>query len=448
MSKPNNEHDRLDRLTEAFANLPVPEGPDVEVTQRLLETLARTGDEPVTIPRVPFWRSKTMRKFTSAAAVLLVVLGFAIYSRSPIAGGPGVVFAAMIEQIKEIRTATFTTHVRMKGSPGATVRSSLLEPGWSRTEVMVDGKVVAVHIMNLREGVMLALMPEQKVATQLYLSNIPKSQRQESIVESFKKLPEDAAEFVGEEVIEGTTTLKYEVDQQDLSYYTVWLDPETKMPVKILMTDHADPAKSNTHLAMGDFDWGAEVDELLFTLDIPEGYELIEQSLDPDRSPEEDFAAMMRIYVRLNDDAFPDEWNLLTIVSMGNLLKKSEGTYEEKKQYAMKKIVRALEKPELFDSAKMSKKEQMELGLQFQQAIVSGAAFFETLTETHYCRYQGKGVKLGEADKIVFWWYPKKEKADDKIIEGADLETANVMYGDLRIETMPVAELPKPEEKK
>ncbi len=440
MNKPNNEHDRLDQLTEAFANLPVPEGPDVEVKQRLLETLARTGDEAVTIPIVPFWSSETMRKYASAAAVLLIVLGFAVYLQPPIGGGPGAAFAAMIDQIKEIRTATFSTQVRMEGSPEATGRASLLEPGWTRMEMMMDGKVKMVQVFNLREGAILSLMPEEKKAILIDISGMPEKQRQESVIESFKKLPEDAAEFVGEEEIEGSTTLKYEVDQQGLSYYTVWLDAQTKMPVKILITDHADPAKSKMHVTMTDFDWGAEVDESLFTLDIPEGYELMEQSLDLGGSTEEDFVAELRIYVRLNDDDFPDEWNLLTIATMGELLKKPEGTDEEKKLYAMKKIANALGKPELADT--MS---QMELGMQLQQPLARGAAFFATLTEGHHCHYQGKGVKLGEADKIVFWWYPKKEKAGDKALEGADLETAKVLYGDLRIETMPVAELPKKE---
>jgi len=146
---------------------------------------------------------------------------------------------------------------------------------------------------------------------------------------------------------------------------------------------------------------------------------------------------MLRIYVRLNDNAFPDEWNVFTMASIGKLMKKSEGTDEEKKQYAMKKLARALDKPELADT--MS---QMELGMQLQQPLARGAAFFATLIESHHCHYQGKGVKLGEADKIVFWWYLKKEKAE----EGADLDTARVLYGDLRIEMMPVEELPERDE--
>jgi len=441
MSKPDDQREPLEQLTEAFANLPVPEEPDVEVKQRLLKRLVRASNEPVTIPFIPFWRRETMRKFAGAAAVLLVLFGFAVYVQPPISGGPGAAFAAMLKQIKEVRSATFTTQIRMDGMPKAPgeIRVSLLEPSWMRQEIMKEEKVTAIQIMNLSEGVMLSLMPEQKRAIQLDLSNMPESQRQESIIESFGKLPEDAAEFVGEEEVEGITAHKYKCNQQNISYYTVWLDPQKKMPVKILMTDHADPAQSKMHITMRNFDWDAEVDESLFTLDIPEGYDLMEQSLDLGDSSEEDFVGMMRIYARLNDDAFPEEWNLLTITSMGKLMIKSEGTEEEKRHYAMQKLARALDKPELAE-ADMSKEKQMELGMQLQQPLVSGAIYFASLSETHHWHYQGKDVKLGEADKIVAWWYPKKEKSD----EGADPETARVLYGDLRIEAMPVDELPEP----
>jgi len=71
--------------------------------------------------------------------------------------------------------------------------------------------------------------------------------------------------------------------------------------------------------------------------------------------------------------------------------------------------------------------------------MMRGMSYYQQKSVTHHWHYQGKGVKLGEADKIVAWWYPQAEKAE----EGTDLETAHVLYGDLRIETMPVAELPK-----
>ncbi len=436
MNKLNNERAPLEELVEAFVNLPIPEGPEVEVKQRLLETLTHADDIAETIRPVSFWRGKTMRKIIGSAAMVLVFVSVVSYFQPPPTGGPGAAFAAMLREIKEIRTATFIVKARIDDGPEVTGRSSLLEPSWVRQEMMMDGKVKAVQVFNLRDGSLLSLMPEQKKAILLDISGIPEKQRQESIVESFKKMTEDAAEFVGEEEMEGTTTLKYNVDQQGLSFYAVWLDLETKMPVKILITDHADPAKSKMHITMTDFDWGAKVDESLFTLEVPEGYELLEQSLDLGGSSEKDFAAMLRIYVRLNDNAFPDEWNVLTVASIGRLMKKSEGTDEEKKQYAMKKLAQALGKPELADT--MS---QMELGMQLQQPFGRGAAFFAALTETHHCHYQGKGVKLGEADKIVFWWYPREDQAD----EGADLEMAHVLYGDLRIETMPVEELPRPE---
>ena len=56
--------------------------------------------------------------------------------------------------------------------------------------------------------------------------------------------------------------------------------------------------------------------------------------------------------------------------------------------------------------------------------------------------YQGKGVKLGEADKIVAWWYPNEEKAE----ADADLDIFLVVSAATQIYTMPVDELPQGDE--
>ena len=46
--------------------------------------------------------------------------------------------------------------------------------------------------------------------------------------------------------------------------------------------------------------------------------------------------------------------------------------------------------------------------------------------------YRGKGVKLGEADKAIFWYRPKGSK------------TYRVIYGDLRVEDVAPENLPEP----
>ena len=439
MSKPNNEHDRLDQLTEAFANLPVPEGPDVEVTQRLLETLARTGEEPVTIPRVPFGRSKTMRKFASAAAVLLVVLGFATYSQSPIGGGPSVVFAAMIEQIKEIRTASYVMEMEIEGLPKQRSQVMQLEPGWARQESK-SGDLHFVTIFNFQESKMLNLLQKEKQAHLVEFTALTESQKQKNMIEEFRKMKHDEAKFLGRESVDAISALKYRYDGP-MEHYTIWLNPADNLPVRVVTTDVEDEDAVRTRITMKEFAWNPELDESLFSLDIPEDYELVQQTTEAGERATDDFVKMLRFIVRLNDDQFPDGLNLLAwIPLLKDSLTKPDGTKEEKMAHKQEKLAHALERPEIIG---MTEGQQMQVGMELAKYFGGGAMYLESTKQTHHWHYQGKGIKLGEADKIVAWWYPKKEKAGDKTIEGADLETAKVLYGDLRIETMPVAELPK-----
>ena len=435
MSKPNDGQDRLDRLTEAFANLPVPEGPDVEVTQRLMETLAGTSDEAVTIPIVSFWRRNAMRKLASAAAVLLVVLSAFFFLLPSASLGPGAVFAAMLEEVKEIRSATYETRFKMQGQPEFVTQTSLLEPGWLRQVSNIADKEFQ-QVVDAKQGKSISLFPGEKEAIVMELTG-QRKQEQQSIIQQFRLMSEESATFLGEEDIEGVSTLKYLCDQAGLQL-TVWTDPNSRMPIKVVMMDTADASKAKLHVTFTNFVWNAELDESLFTLEIPDGYTIQKQAFDVSKSTEEDLAGLYRIYARLNGDTFPDEiLNIPRLVSFGTLLEKSDGTPEEKKQYKIEKLSYALDAPDL------GKLNDQERSMKLMQPMMRGMSYYQEKYLTHHWHYQGKGIKLGEADKIVAWWYPKKEKAGDKTIEGADLKTAQVLYGDLRIETMPVAELPK-----
>jgi len=435
MSKPDEQRDPLEQLTEAFVNLPVPEGPDVEVKQRLLERLARASDEPVTIPFVPFWRRETMRKFAGVAAILLVLLGFAAYLRSPIAGGPGVVFAAMVEQMKSIRTASYVMEIEIEGLPKILTQVMQMEPGWVRSESK-DDKLDFVNIINFQESKMLSLLHKEKQAQLVEFAGLPESQQQKNHMEDFRQMKHDDAKFLGRELVDGISALKYRYDGQ-MEHYTIWLNPADNLPVRMVMTDVEDEGTVSTRLTMKEIAWNPELDKALFTLEIPEGYELVQQTMEVADRPTDDFVTMLRFITRLNSDQFPDGLNLLTwIPLLQKTLTKPEGTKEEKRAYKQEKLAYALERPDIIG---MTGGQQKQLGLELAKYFGGGAMYLESTKQTHHWHYQGKGIKLGEADKIVAWWYPKKEKAE----EGADPDTAQVLYGDLRIETMPVAELPK-----
>ncbi len=71
------------------------------------------------------------------------------------------------------------------------------------------------------------------------------------------------------------------------------------------------------------------------------------------------------------------------------------------------------------------------LWVQKQSAVIRGITFVQTLPASSNWFYAGKGVKLGDADRAIFWYRP----------QGSD--AYRVVYGDLSIKVLSEENLPK-----
>jgi hypothetical protein len=80
------------------------------------------------------------------------------------------------------------------------------------------------------------------------------------------------------------------------------------------------------------------------------------------------------------------------------------------------------------EAMKVSDEEQLAIGKKIQQCLLF-TRFFKGQGKWYY---RGQGVKLGEADKAIFWYRPK------------DSATYRVIYGDLHVEDVAPANLPEP----
>lgn len=432
-----NEPDGLQRIVDALVDMSVPTGPDDEVKQHLLATLQ--SEERLQAEQSTHHKRgvRTMRRITSLAAAVLsaVAIGWVIMQMS---ANPREAFAAMVEQIQTIRTATYTTKISTQGHQDITFKTSLLEPAWMRSEMKINN-VDLIHVFELREGKILSLFPKTQTASLVEITGQTEKERQKHVIDEFRKMTSESATYLGRETVGGLSALKYKVDHQG-EYYTVWLDPADDLPVKVEMTDVSDAEQATSRMIMTDFVWNAELDESQFSFDLPEGYALQPKVELADDGRVGEFVKLLGFLVRLNEDNFLEEFNTMTMVStIQKQLMRTDLSKEERQQHAKQKLAYALKRPDIVD---MSGAERLKLGLELGQSFGQGSAFYERTIETHHWHYQGKGVKLGEADKIVAWWYPNKEKAE----ADADLDTAHVLYGDLRIEAMPVDELPQGDE--
>jgi hypothetical protein len=96
-----------------------------------------------------------------------------------------------------------------------------------------------------------------------------------------------------------------------------------------------------------------------------------------------------------------------------------------------------MERPDL---EKLSEAEWSKVGQELARTFAGGAVFLQVLSQTNEWHYVGKGVKLGDADKVVAWWAPKAEAKKD---QETTAKPATVLYGDFHTEAKPVAGLPR-----
>jgi hypothetical protein len=161
-------------------------------------------------------------------------------------------------------------------------------------------------------------------------------------------------------------------------------------------------------ISMSNIVFDVELDEALFSLDIPEGYSVKTLQKDLSEPTEEDFIESFRIWAGQMDGKFPSKMHRSAV---NEFIK-----YQQEKNK-----VRGVE-PSVEDVMRM------------QQTIVDmthGFPFVEALPPESDWHYAGADVKFGDAETAIFWYRPQGS------------ETYRVIYGDLSVKDVSAEDLPK-----
>jgi hypothetical protein len=159
---------------------------------------------------------------------------------------------------------------------------------------------------------------------------------------------------------------------------------------------------------MSNIVFDVELDETLFSLDIPEGYSVKTLRKDLSEPTEEDFIESFRIWAEHMDGKFPSKMHRSAV--------------NEFMKYQQEKIKERGVEPSVEDI------------MQMQQTIVDmthGFPFAEALPSDSDWHYAGADVRFGDAETAIFWYRP----------EGA--ETYRVIFGDLSVKDVSEENLPK-----
>jgi outer membrane lipoprotein-sorting protein len=254
-----------------------------------------------------------MKSLSTAAAALVIVGGAALFLQS----SPSA-FGEVIKKLREARSFSYVKQIEIEGKPKPIeVKIMVAEDGRQRQE-MAGG---TVSIMDPSHQIRLTLITPSKTALVSEPQELPPGSPENHPIqwlEDLKDHGDQPDKSLGKKVLDGRSVEGFVVMQGQYAY-TIWIDGRTK---ELVQVEHEMPVKgtSITKVVMSDFRFNEELDESLFSYDVPEGYKTITQKrFDIPKSAglEQDMVEALRGFTRKSAGKFPKsitesgEWAIL-----------------------------------------------------------------------------------------------------------------------------------------
>ena len=397
MSEPMNNHDLVDQAVAQILESPLPQGPSAMVIERTVQAL--NNAEQTTRQRILI-RLLERRWIYKVAAVLVIgIFGVALMMLVKGVGGGSVAFGEVAKKLRQTRTLScrWTMDMPAIGKP-VSMKMIFMEPG--RLRVEAPGAVVT--ILDSSKDKMLVLNPVLKMATEIDIASgkgpYVADQAGEMIewVEKIRNVREQDPQRIGSKTIDGREAQGFLLKEKG-EEYTVWADAKSGLPLRIEIP--LDLPSLKTTAVMSELEFDQKQDEKLFDLEPPAGYAKMKLSLPiPQSAPgEDDVVELLRWYAAHSNGEFPkvlDRW--------GDYIK-------------------------LGQKSGLKPNQQEVIGLMIHAGRSS--AFVGGLGRENF-GYVGTAAKLGEKEKILFWYR----------VEGTDKYRA--IFGDLHGEDVSRQRIP------
>jgi len=370
------------------------------VLGNVLQVLDKKQQQKPGITAPVLWRIIMKNTFTKIAAAIVVIAGILIGLH--FAGNlfvATVTFADVIQPILNARTASLDIIIGSQGNQPV-IHDDVMGSRIKRTFPNMHTPDI---IIDLEQQRLLTIDHTKKTAAYVGLGGLSDLKNYVEVLRNtitmLQSEPDFHVENRGVEEFEGQDYLVF-VASAENDTVTVWADPETALPVRI---EHKTP---NMLIACDNLQFDVVFDESLFSMEAPDGYEVQDAGgIDFSDSSESAFIETLRIWAEIIEDGqFPESINLEDVVKVG-----------PKFGLGMKR-------------AGLTEEQQAEVATKWGQGLVF-IRFFKGKGQWHYA---GKGVKLGDSNTPIFWYQPQES------------QTWRVIYGDLHVEDVEEADLPKP----
>lgn len=361
-----------------------------------LKAHEQTGTQPA-FEKPNIWRIIMKSRITRLAAAAVIVIAVVIGVSQFFSGT--VTFAEVIKPILNARTVVFDFIVG-KEEAGPVIHDVVSGNRIRRTFSNMD----TILILDLDNARMLSLDPKSKGAMYIDI----KGSLQEGtknyirlirdIVNDIEKHPDWPVQELGQREIGGQKAVGFQARGQN-EEITIWANPDTAKPVRIELL------VGQMYTITKNIEFDIPVDESLISMAPPAGYTLAGMEYNMSQFTEQDFVESLRIWAEiLRDGSFPE-----TLTAEGYL--KVTSLFTEK-----------------LGQLNLSQEEGTRIGMTFGRGMLFFQQFSIGRSDWHYA---GNGVRLGDAEKAIFWYRPKGS------------QTYRVIYGDLHVEDAAADQLPK-----
>lgn len=392
----NDEHDDWEKL---FQQLPVDTSVRNEHREQLREQILSTHQKPRAHLTLSFRLNEIGRTFMrykiphwTAATILVALLMWLVQAGST----PAFALDQVVKNMMQARSARFDVAATVAGQPLQKMKGYFLEPNHFRQE-LTSGYI---HIADWQAGKMIGLDPNSKQATVFNLVNISEDAKRkmqtnqfEAIRESLRQAmanPDKKIEQLGKKQLDGRTVIGFRFLSGPLPM-TLWADPQTNFPVRIEAIMVGSP---QTEVVMNNYEFNVDLDKSLFSMTVPEGYQVVQANLDASPPTEQDFIIALRMCAQTTGE-FPTGYDAMAV-----------GKY-----VALYLVKQGIEKNKGPTGTQME--EAVRIGRGFQFALM-----LPTESESHYA---GAGAKVGDAERAIFWYRP------------TGLEKYRVIYADFTV---------------
>jgi hypothetical protein len=423
---------RDDRLLLEYVNLFEPS--ISEIKSATFASIARSA-EPAVLEPVPFWRNLMKPKYV---AVIVIIVG-ALWAAGHFSGafkGGAPALAEVLEEIDRARDVSYRLEYRIEGVGPFETIDYINSRGVRRKEYPEYDNVT---ITDPVDGKQFQINRLSKKVILTYRVGKPPREGLSDYLDWVQTLHRRSAEYTGVEKVDGRETHLF-VNEEDIYYIIrVWVDPETDLPVKVQFVSIPNPnsdiispsitlrkfdfggdaeeSKSVSYssrggitpastVTMSDIVWNSDLDDSLFSMKVPGGYDLDVDSLDVSEDGEQNLIDALALWTEMSGGAFPEDINDLGASERaGSLLVAAyDGEDDPDRE---------------FDEAMTA-----------ANVLCKGCVFAQEMKVDGDWYYGGAGMRVGSAEVAVCWW---RERDSDRF---------RIMYGDLRVVDIEEEDLP------